>query len=111
MISCDNARELIEKILDGAVETTERAELEAHVQTCQACRDELKRLELMEEVIADALVPQSEAAEARARIMAQLPERTGTSIRISRHWTRTAVAAAVMLAAGLPCTADDTYRV
>jgi ferric-dicitrate binding protein FerR (iron transport regulator) len=101
MISCDNARELIQKILDGTVETTERAELEAHVQTCQACRDALKRFELMEEVIADALVPDTEAVRARARIIAQLPERTGTSIRISSHWTRTAVAAAVMLAAGL----------
>lgn len=101
MISCDNATELIEKILDGTIDANERAVLDAHTQTCPACQDELKRLELTEEVIGDALAPQTEAAQAKAQIMARLSERTGTSVRVSRHWTRTAIAAAFMLVAGL----------
>ena len=105
MISCETAKELIDKALDGTIETSERAELEAHTQTCQACREELQRLELMQEVIGDAFSSQTEAAQAQARIMAQLSDQTRPSIyravRRPAYWARTAVAAGIMLVAGL----------
>lgn len=107
MISCDDARELINKAFDGMLETTERAELEAHAQTCQVCREELKRRELMEEVIGDALSSQTEAVQAKAEIMAQLSDRANSTIHHAGYapgrwaWARTAIAAGIMLAAGL----------
>ncbi len=107
MISCGDARELINKALDGTLETTERAELDVHAQTCQVCREELRRLELMEEVIGDALSSPTEAVQAKADIMAQLSGRGNSTIRHAGYahgrwaWTRTAIAAGIMLAAGL----------
>ena len=102
MISCDTARELIDKTLDGTIGMAERTELAAHAQTCQACREELNRLELMEEVIGDALAPQTSAEQARTQVLAKLvaqPCPQAGAVRLT--WARVAVAASVILGIGL----------
>jgi len=105
MISCETAKTLIEKLLDGAIETGQRAQLEAHAETCPACREELNRFELMEEVIGESFSSQTEAAQAKARIMTCLSNEAippvGHTVRPRSYWARTAVAAVLMLAAGL----------
>ena len=105
MMSCDNARALINKLLDGTIETAEQAALEAHARTCQVCREEVNRLALVEEVIGDAFSFRTEAAQAKARIVAELSDQAKPPVRhVLRppaYWARTAVAASVMLVAGL----------
>ncbi|MBN1360312.1 MAG: FecR domain-containing protein [Sedimentisphaerales bacterium] len=105
MISCATARGLIVKALDGTIEPAERAELEAHAEMCQACRAELRGLELTQEVIGDAFSSQTETARAKAQIMAQLSDWARPPIhRVVRpraYWAQTAIAAGVMLVAGL----------
>jgi len=107
MISCETARALIDKAIDGTIGKAEHAELEAHAETCEACRNELKCLEQTEEVIADAFASRTEALQAKNQIMAHISERVGTPTQHTGSvpgywtWTRTAIAAVVMLAAGL----------
>ncbi len=105
MISCDTAKTLIDKALDGTIGSAERAELEAHAQTCQRCHEAMNRLELMQEIIGDALSAQTEAAQAKARVMARLSDQAKQPIRRAvrprAYWARTAIAAGVMLVAGL----------
>lgn len=105
MMSCDTAKKLIDKVLDGTIETAERSKLEAHADACRNCREELRRLDLVEEVIGDALSAQTEVAQARTRIMGELSDQVKSPIRrVVRPWApwaRTAVAAGFMLVAGL----------
>ena len=102
MMSCETARKLIERTLEGTIETAERAELEAHAETCPACRAELQRLVLMEEVIGDALGSQTGAEQASTQVLAKLtaePRPQTSTVRLT--WTRTAIAASAILGVGL----------
>jgi ferric-dicitrate binding protein FerR (iron transport regulator) len=102
MTSCDTARKLIEKILEGAISQTELAKLKAHTETCPACREELRRRNLLEEVLKEALVPSTPAELARVQVLAKVastPRPRTDAIQLSRM--RTAVAASIILVVGL----------
>jgi ferric-dicitrate binding protein FerR (iron transport regulator) len=103
MSDCQKARELIERFVDGTISSDQEQELNSHAETCQTCREEIAHVTLVGEVIGDAFTPQTTAVQARPRVLAALPESPETSrTRLTwRLWTRNAVAAAVLLAAGL----------
>ena len=98
MISCQIAKDLIEKVLDGTIDETERAKLEAHAETCPSCQEELRRFEQVQEVIADAFSSQTEAGQAKAQVMAKLSAQPTPQARPMRYapgqwaWARTAIA-------------------
>ncbi len=102
MTSCDIAKNLIEKVLEGTISEAELAELRSHAETCEACREEFGRCNLLEEVVKDAFVSSTAAEQARTQVLAKLaaePRRQGRAIRLS--WMRTAVAAGLVLGVGL----------
>jgi anti-sigma factor RsiW len=72
MIECKRDRESIAAYVDGALETSARAELESHLETCAACR----------ELVA--------AGRRLAEVFAALPEVTPPGDFEARFWARIA---------------------
>ncbi len=107
MITCKICRDLIEQYLDGIIGDTQLEELKTHAETCDACREEFERCGLMQDVIKDAFVPGTSSEQARGVILERLSEGGGSRVRdtnagrIRLTWTRRAVAAGILLAAGL----------
>jgi FecR-like protein/putative zinc finger protein len=104
MITCQTAKDLIEKLLDGTVDNEQLRQLKTHAESCAACRLELERCQLIEEVVTDAFISQTPPQKARERIVAEIasqPRAQVQTVRFGMGWARTAVAAAVTLTAGL----------
>ncbi len=104
MISCQRAKDLIESVVDGTIDSDQLDVLKTHTETCAACRAELARCHLVEEVVKDAFVSQTGAEQAGERIaerIAAQPQAPVRTVRYGAGWARMAVAAAVVLAAGL----------
>jgi ferric-dicitrate binding protein FerR (iron transport regulator) len=102
MTSCDMAKNLIEKVLEVTISEAELDELKSHAETCEACREELQRCNLVEEVVKDALVSHTAAEQARTQVVARLVAEPRPRARANRvNWVRTAVAAGIILGVGL----------
>jgi ferric-dicitrate binding protein FerR (iron transport regulator) len=101
MTSCDHARGLIEKVVEGTISDVQFAELKAHTQTCVTCREELRRCSLVEEVVQDAFATSTAAEQAARQVLARLETMPRPEARVVRvSWMR-AVAACLILGAGL----------
>lgn len=104
MSDCQAFRDLIEEYLDGTIDDVSLERLKAHTATCQSCAEELRRNTLMQEVLADAFEPQMTEDDAAAGVMKSLADRTDELPRDIRVWiirAKLAVAATILLAAGL----------
>ena len=102
MMTCQTAQDLIEKILEGTIGRTELAELQTHTETCPACRAELQRCNLLEEVLKDAFVPSTPAEQARVQVLAKVAARPRPHAGpMPLSWMRTAVAAGAVMTVGL----------
>lgn len=99
MSDCRRFQDLIDEYRDGTIDERRLEELKTHAAACETCAEELKRSDLMREVIADAIEPPTMAKDAAVRIMASLPSRP-QSVRIRAFHGRPAVAAAILLAVG-----------
>jgi hypothetical protein len=102
MITCQMARDLIERFIDGTIVADELERLKGHTETCEACREEYHRCSLTTKIVREALAPQTDAAQARIQVMARLSE--AKPLRSASPWTiwaRPAVAAGIVLAVGL----------
>ncbi|GAP21541.1 anti-sigma factor family protein [Leptolinea tardivitalis] len=70
----DLMREKLGAYLDGELAACDRVELEAHVETCQACRVELEEMRHLSAILKDAIEPEFiPAADFKAQLMLQLP--------------------------------------
>jgi hypothetical protein len=99
MNDCRRYQDLIEEYLDGTLDESRLQELKAHAAVCKACAEELRRSDVMREVIVDAFEPPTTAKDAAAQVMAKCPNRPGEV----RAWSirgRMAIAAGIVLAVG-----------
>ena len=55
-MNCQEARESLSMLLDGALSLTERVPLELHVNTCGECRQKLADLQIVK-VVAEQAAP------------------------------------------------------
>ena len=107
MMDCQKAKELTERLVDGTISSEQERELIGHAETCEACREEIRRVTLVGEVIEDVFSPQTAGAHAKARVLARLAEAPHSAARIARvgivrrPWFRSGIAAAILLAVGL----------
>ena len=98
---------LIEQYLDGTITDSQIAELQRHTQTCESCREEFEQSVLLQKTIKHAFSSTISAEQAKASVIAKLPGKENQQIRIAGFrptWLagkRAAVAAGVLLAAGL----------
>ncbi len=99
MNDCRRYQDLINEYLDGTIDESRLAELKAHAAACETCAEELRRSDVMREVIVDAFEPQAKAEDAAVRILAECLSRP----REVRAWSihgRMALAAGILLAVG-----------
>jgi hypothetical protein len=96
MITCEHARHLFDRYLDGELSSSLQAELHAHQLSCPACQSELAMLEACGAVIAlDRREPRLSASFTDRVLLA----RRAQTARRPRRWTRIAVIAGSPLAA------------
>ncbi len=99
MTDCRTFQDLIDEYLDGTISESRLEELKAHAAACETCAEELRRSDVMREVIVDAFEPPTTAKNAAAQIMAKCPDRPH-KVEVRAFRGRLAVAAAILLAAG-----------
>lgn len=97
MITCQHARQLFDRYLDGELSPSLQAELHTHVLSCSTCQSELAMLEACGDVVLfDQREPQL-GDEFTDRVMVAFRNRQAT--RPSRRWARVALVAGSPLAA------------
>jgi anti-sigma-K factor RskA len=91
-------RENIPAYAIGALDAVEATALEAHLRTCEACRDELAAYRLTSDSLLMNLPPQKPSAALRRRLQRRLP-RTQKAVRPRLNWSfgRVAVGIAIVL--------------
>lgn len=82
MMDCSQVRSSLLAYLDGEVTDAERAQIEAHLATCQDCAAELERLQALQVDLFDAIP----AGLAHLRLPSAADERIRTRLR--REQTR-----------------------
>jgi anti-sigma factor RsiW len=98
---CDEIRPRLSSYQDGEIPADARARIEAHLERCTACRDELEAIARVARLVAGAAVAASPGFEGR------LAARLETKHRVEDLWARRGrlarraclVAAAVLVAA------------
>ena len=92
---CEEARMLLDALVDGELSAEQEAELMAHVHACEACMEEYKAAMLLKDCLKDMdediAVPLEAQAAWRRAIHAEAKK------KLSRKWMRAASIAAVML--------------
>lgn len=107
MIDCRTCSDLIALRLDGTINDPQLDQLKAHTDGCGSCRKEYESLGLVQDMVQEAISPQTSAEQARENILDQLAATPHLRIEAARvvgarqAWTRWAIAAAVLLAVGL----------
>ena len=107
MSNCKTFKNYIEKYIDGTISDRQLKELKEHSQACQSCRKEFEQCTFLQESIKHAFSSTISGEQARASVMAKLPERENQQIRINSFrpiWLagkRIAAAAVILLAVGL----------
>ena len=107
MIGCDTCRDLVKKYLDGIIDETQLAELKAHAEACESCRAEFDRCALLQDLVKQAFVSQTDAEQAKERLLVRLAEEPSRRVRPIRYgpaWLASrpaAVAATILLVMGL----------
>lgn len=82
----------------GALDAKDAAALEAHLQTCASCRDELKAYRLTSDNLLMSLPPQEPSAALRKRIQSRLPSaQKATRPRLNWSFSRVAATLAIVL--------------
>jgi anti-sigma-K factor RskA len=82
----------------GALDAKDAAALEAHLQTCASCRDELTAYRATSDNLLMSLPPQEPSAALRKRIQNRLPSaQKNTRPRLNWSFSRVAVGLAIVL--------------
>lgn len=106
-MNCEEYKNVIEEYLDGTISNEQLAELKTHTETCESCRADFGRCELMQDAIRQALSSRTATEQARASLVARLsaepnrpirPVANGAVLSLGRQ---AAVAASMVLGVGL----------
>jgi len=92
-------RENIPAYALGALDTEDVAALEAHLQTCASCRDELAAYRATSDNLLTSFPPQQPPAALRRRLQRRLPGARKAAMRPRLNWSfgRVAVGTAIIL--------------
>ncbi|MGB2862244.1 MAG: FecR domain-containing protein [Sedimentisphaerales bacterium] len=107
MMTCEKYKNLIEKHIEGTISEGQLAELKAHTETCESCREQFERCVLLQDVVKHAFSSRTSAEQAGAALVARLSEEPNLRLRPARFGTalfagkRAAIAAGILLAIGL----------
>ncbi|MBV8880488.1 MAG: zf-HC2 domain-containing protein [Planctomycetaceae bacterium] len=87
-MTCAEAREALDALLDGELDAAEEAALRLHLDSCAGCERELEELRVWHGAISGALTAEepdpAEVAESRRRILAALPGSASRRVPLGR---------------------------
>ncbi len=111
MISCEKARDLISKHLDGELSAEESAALEAHLASCEDCSRFLSLLSLVSESVPEDVEP---PAELKSGVMTEVKRLNAEKKRKKRsalilRWTAAAASFAIIAFAGYSLLKSGDY--
>jgi len=103
-MNCDRIRERLTQYLLGDLDEATMEEIRAHLETCDGCRAEVRKVEptldLLRDALATATVPERLTASRRARIFGEFAPRAKRVILWVTHARPRLVAAAAVLVIG-----------
>ena len=105
-MNCEKYKKLIEKYIEGTISDEQVAELKAHTETCEQCREEFEQCTALENAVREAFSSRMSAEEGKASVMARLSAEPNTAQRTQYNlgWLagrRASIAAGILLAIGL----------
>ena len=106
MMTCEKYKNLIEKYIEGTISDEQLAELKAHTQMCESCREQFERCVLLQDVVKHAFSSRTSAEQAGASILDKLSSEKNRLLAPAYYKTallgrEAAVAAGIILAIGL----------
>ena len=107
MDHCPNTQDNLNRHLEGALSASEEQALQDHLTDCPACAAAFKQMDLLEEVVRDAVIPESDVQQAAARVTERLAQQQATSPQsfvarpIRQARVRQCIDAAALLLIGL----------
>lgn len=78
MNSCPHTHDNLNRHLEGALTSKEEQALREHLAICPACAAAFRQMDLLEDVVRDALVPETDVQEAAARVTERLAQQQET---------------------------------
>ena len=78
MSSCPHTQDNLNWHLEGAFTNIEEQALREHLTTCPACAAAFKQMNLLEEVVRDAVMPETDTQKAAARVTDRLAQQEVT---------------------------------
>ena len=109
MNDCPNTQDNLNRHLEGALTAKEEQALRDHLTGCPACAAAFKQMDLLEEVVRDAVMPETDIQSAADRVTQRLAQQQATPtqgfvtrpIRLGRIQQYVAAAALLMFGVGL----------
>ena len=89
-MNCDTTLPLLEAYLDNELDRAEAREVEAHLDTCEACRTALSKLDDVRRALRDDALKYQAPSELRERIAATRFDSAGTR-RPGLRWRRAGI--------------------
>jgi ferric-dicitrate binding protein FerR (iron transport regulator) len=74
MNNCPNTQDNLSRHLEGAFTDKEEQALQDHLTHCPACVAAFKQMDLLEEVVRDAVMPETDTEKAAARVIERLAQ-------------------------------------
>lgn len=74
MAHCPNTQETISRYLEGTLTQLEQQDLQEHLATCPDCATAFKQMNLLEEIVKDAVLPPSDITQAAAGVTERLAQ-------------------------------------
>ena len=96
MVNCDESQNLLEAYMDGELDAARMLDLEAHISGCETCAAALERLEDLHRVVVNQAPYYNAPPELRKKLESKIAPK-----RERPWWPMLAIAAGLLLAAGL----------
>lgn len=74
MNHCPNTQDNIKRCLEGGLNKSDEQALQGHLSKCPACTAAFKQMNLLQEVVKDAVMPETDMQEVAARITQRLAQ-------------------------------------
>ncbi|MCK5644872.1 MAG: hypothetical protein KAJ19_28995, partial [Gammaproteobacteria bacterium] len=106
-MKCRECKMLIDKMLEGTIESSETDALDRHIQNCRQCRTEYEAIGAMESILGASLSADTHAGKASQTVLARIDSLDGRAREnqtagpkfVLRRWG--SIAACFALAAGI----------
>ena len=82
MNNCPNTQDNMNRHLEGSFTAKEARALRGHLTDCPDCTAAFKQMDLLEEVVRDAVMPESDVQRAAARVTERLAEQQANAAQV-----------------------------